>query len=239
MGILIDIILIAVVILSVWRGVKHGFVRSVMNIITFIAALLCGWYFTPYLASFYHEKFLLNKLSSDIYNAIDSLISSGIESINLPRLFADKPDAFLEIIERYGADIGSLEQYFNSLNGKTGNITADISTRIAEPVSTGLSGILAFFSIFLLVILILKLVSFILDLIFKLPVLNAFNRVAGFVLGSVCGLAYAWILAVIIIAALPYLGMLFPEVFSQNTQTGSVLLDFFGKLELSARFGFK
>jgi uncharacterized membrane protein required for colicin V production len=231
MGILIDIILIAIIALSIWSGVKRGFIRSVMNIITFISALLCGWYFYPRLAVVYNDKFLLSKFSTDIYNSINSIISSGVESINLSRLFADKPDAFLEITRRYSADINVLEKYFNTqVNAGANNITADISARIAEPVSTGLSKVLAFLTIFLGIVIILKIVTLMLDLVFKLPVLNAFNRVAGFILGSVSGLAYAWILSAVIVAALPFLSMMFPAVFSQNTGSSSVLLNFLTKI---------
>ncbi len=226
MGILIDIILIATVFLSIWSGVKRGFIRSLMNIITFFAALLCGWYFYPSLAAIYSSKYLLDKFTTDIYNSINSIISSGIESINLSRLFADKPDAFLDITRRYSVDINLLEEYFNTQVMKgSQDITADISTRIATPLATGVSEVLAFLTIFLGVILLLKIVTFILDLIFKLPVLNAFNRVAGFVLGSVCGLAYAWILSIVIAASLPFLSMIFPAVFTQNTRDSSIFLN--------------
>jgi uncharacterized membrane protein required for colicin V production len=231
MGILIDIILIAIVALSIWNGAKRGFVRSVMNMITFITAFLCGWYFYPPLAVIYNDNFLLGKISTDIYNAINSIISNGAESINLSRLFADKPDAFLEITKRYSADINTLEKYFNAqVNAGANNITADISARIAEPVATGLSKVLAFLTIFFGIVILLKIVTLILDLVFKLPVLNVFNHVAGFILGSVSGLAYAWILSVVIAAALPFLSMLFPAVFSQNTGSGSILLNLFTKI---------
>lgn len=231
MGILIDIFLIAIVALSILSGVRRGFVRSVMNIITFISALLCGWYFYPPLAVIYNDNFLLGKFSTDIYNAINSIISSGVGSINLSRLFADKPDAFLEITGRYSADINALEKYFNTqVNAGANNITADISARIAEPVSTGLSKVLAFLTIFIGIVIVLKIVTLILDLVFKLPVLNVFNRVAGFILGSVSGLAYAWILSVVIAAALPFLFMMFPAVFTQNTGGSSILLNLFTKI---------
>ncbi|MHB1153669.1 MAG: CvpA family protein [Eubacteriales bacterium] len=226
MGILIDIILIATVVLSIWSGVKRGFIRSLMNIITFSAALLCGWYFYPSLAVIYSSKYLLDKFTADIYNSINTIISSGIESIDLSRLFADKPDAFLDITRRYSVDINLLEEYFNTQVMKgSQDITADISTRIAAPVANGISEVLAFLTIFLGVVILLKIVTLILDLIFKLPVLNAFNRVAGFVLGSVCGLAYAWILSIVIAASLPFLSMIFPVIFTQNTRDSSIFLN--------------
>ncbi len=226
MGILIDLILIATIALSVWSGVKHGFIRSLMNLITFAAGLLCAWYFYPPLAVIYNRKFLLDKFTADIYNAINQIISSGIESINLSRLFADKPDAFLDITGRYNADIHKLEEYFNTLvNRGSGDITADISARIAEPVAAGLSEVLAFITIFFGIVLLLKAAAFILDLIFKLPVLNVFNRIAGFVLGSVCGIAYAYILSMVITASLPFLIMIFPGAFTQNTGESSVFLN--------------
>lgn len=226
MGILIDIILVVTVVLSVWSGVKRGFIRSVMNIITFAAALLCGWYFYPPLAVVYHNKFLLGKFTENIYNSINSIISAGIESIDLSRLFADKPEAFLEITRRYNIDIGILEKYFNEqLTKGSSDLTADVAARMAAPVANGLSQILAFLSVFFGVVILLKIVTLILDLIFKLPVLNAFNRISGFILGAVCGLAYAWIISAVLTSAMPFLIMIFPEVFTENTMTSSLFLN--------------
>lgn len=231
MGILIDFILIATFVLAVWSGTKRGFIRSLMNIITFVAALLCGWYFYPPVAAVYNNRFMLNKFTADVYNSIKYIISSGIESLDISRLFADKPDAFLDVIQRYNADFDIIENYYNKqvISGSE-DVLADISARIAEPTAAGISEILAFITIFLGVVILLKIVTLILDLIFKLPVLNAFNRIAGFILGSVCGLAYAWILSIVITAALPFLAVIFPAVFTQTTQDNSLILNFINNL---------
>lgn len=233
MGIIIDLLLAAVVIVSVWSGVKRGFVRSVMNLITFAAAFFCSWFFTPSLAAVFNERFLLDKITAGVSSSINPLISSGVESLSLSNLFAEKPEAFVGIINRYGADIGALQAYFNSLTGGADEVADKISARIAEPVSFGLSEVLAFVAIFFGVAIILKIAALILDAVFSLPVLNAFNRVAGFILGAVCGLAYVWVMGVALIAALPFLAMLFPEIFGRVAQEGSYLLNFIKNLNIS------
>lgn len=234
MGIVIDLILLITVIIAVISGARKGFVRSAMNIISLLCALISGWYFYPALGAKYYDNIFIKYFSDDVLNSIEDIVNAGIEKIDISTLFTEKPAPFLDILSRYGVDISGIENAYNALvNAGAQNVTETISTRIAEPVAAGLSNLLAFLTIFVGVIIILKIVTFILDLIFKLPVLNALNRAAGIVFGLICGGCYAYIFAAIIITAIPILITLFPDVFNDKTAASSVILSFLAKYNVS------
>ena len=51
----IDLFLILVVVLSVWAGLRKGFILGTLDLITWVGSLLAGFFFYRYVAS-YLEK---------------------------------------------------------------------------------------------------------------------------------------------------------------------------------------
>ncbi|MFA6947490.1 MAG: CvpA family protein [Eubacteriales bacterium] len=230
MSIFIDVFLAAVILLAIISGVTKGFVRSVMNILTFAAAFVCGWLFTAPLSEYYLNTVFMNRISGGVENAINSILSS---SISLDSLFSDKPEAFTSITDRYLTDFGSLSQYYGeAVSEGSKNLSSGVARYIAAPVAQMISNVLAFLTIFAGVVIVLKLTAFILDLIFRLPGLNALNRIGGFIFGGACGIMYAWIFAIVITAAAPALAALFPDTFSASVTENSLLLGIFSKYNL-------
>lgn len=230
MSIFIDVFLCIVILLAVISGVTKGFVRSVMNILTFAAAFVCGWLFTAPLSEYYLNTVFMSRVSETVESAINSILSPNI---SLDSLFADKPAAFTSITDRYFTDFGTLSQYYSdAVSEGSDSITSGIARYIASPVAQMISNVLAFITIFIGVVVVLKITAFILDLIFRLPGLNALNRIAGFVFGGVCGVMYAWIFAIIITSAAPALTALFPDTFTQSATENSLLLGIFTKYNL-------
>lgn len=222
MSLAIDIFLLCVIILPMIGGIRRGFVASVMGILTFAAALVCAWLFTPALSAYYLETVFMARVSKVVGDAIASLLSSGLD---LGSLFSDLPEAFTSLTDRFGADISRLSSYYTiQESGGASDVAGKVAGFIAQPVAEAVSDVLAFLTIFVGAVIILKVISLILDLIFKLPVLNALNRFAGFIFGAGCGYLYASIFAVILVASAPALTALLPEYFSAAAFDGSALL---------------
>ena len=227
MGIIIDIVLVAVLVLSVWSGYRRGLVRSVMGMLSFLTAALCGYSFYKPLSDFYNEKFMLSTISDKIYNSIRSIIVPGIESLDLYGLINEKPPVFFDIIDRFRGDMSSVEaMYYTQADRAEPDIIRNISSFVAQPTASGLSNILAFLTIFVAALIIMCILTALVDTIFKLPVLNTLNRLSGTVLGVVIGCGYVWLLCAVINASLPLLSSMLPAVFDENTYQTSLLLKF-------------
>nr|MBQ4319135.1 CvpA family protein [Clostridia bacterium] len=228
MSIIIDILLVAIIVIGVAVGVKKGFVRSVMNFVTFIASFICAWQFTPILAEYYCNSHIMSKVTGAVSDAISAIIGNGVSAVTLDDLIAEQPPAFSDIVNRYSASIEELERfYYNQTASGAEAIQHSVSEFIAGPVAETLAVVLAFLSIFLGVTVVLTLAAAILDLIFKLPVLNTLNRVLGCMIGAFCGLLYTWAAAIVLVAVIPSLTALYPEVFSESLFENSILLNVF------------
>jgi len=213
MSLLLDLLLVLIALLTVISGVRSGFVRSVMNLITFVCALYCAISFGGMLSDWLYHNWLYGLITANAQQAIEGIIDSGLEQLDLSLLFDNTPQAFLDLISRYSGSYEAVEGiYLENIARPTAEIIRKMAENLAGNTARLLSNALSFGGIFLAVTVVLKIVTWLLDLLFRLPVLNTLNRAAGLLLGLVCGCGYAWIGALILTAAIPALSALIPAL---------------------------
>lgn len=233
LSIVIDIFFIVIICLTVYSGISKGFVRTVMNFFTFVAALICGWQFSPILSEYYYENFFFKNITESAHEAITSIIGKGAVSLGLDTLFNEKPQALIDVAGRFNTEVDLLEErYYALLNNGVSDTVNAVAKFMAQSISEMLSDILAFLTIFLGVVILLKIVTLILDLIFKIPVLNFANRFFGALLGIFCGALYVWVFSIILTNLVPVLTAVFPESFTPAMIENSILLGWFNEYNL-------
>lgn len=186
MNFLLDVLFLAIVVLTVVRCTVRGFVRSIMHLVSLIAAFLSAYYFTPPVALWLEENFFAERIAGQVANAVEGMALRNGEWFNLSRLFADMPADFAALLQRYGADSAALGERFGGLETAGAQSTGELAASIARPVVSGLSNVTAFILLFVAAIFVCSLIGWLLDLIVKLPVLRTANRLLGFVLGVIC-----------------------------------------------------
>lgn len=238
MSLIVDLIFIAIILFCIISGVKKGFIRSVMNLVTFAAAFICAWQFTPYLADYYSERIFIPSITEKVSALITSIINNGSGTLGLDNLFADKPEAFIDITRRFGSDLPSLENYYGGQTAVDSfNLTEKISAFIATPVAKSISSVLAFITIFAGVTLLFIIATFVLDAIFKLPILSTLNRFLGLLLGLVCGALNVWVISLVIEALAGSLAAVYPDYFNVSIANNSVLFNIFREYNPIRMFG--
>ena len=73
----------------------------------------------------------------------------------------------------------------------------------------------------------LKLITFILDLICRLPVLATLNSLLGFVFGLANALIGAWVITNLAVGLTHALNAVKPDIFNQSVIDGSIIVKFF------------
>lgn len=216
MSIAIDIILVLFIVGGFISGRLKGFVVTVMNFVSFIVAAVGTYILYPIPADYMYSKLFLPQITSAIEGAV---LSEG-NGLSLSELFASKPNAFVEILNRYSTVV-DVEKFYNSGEGMT---VTDICEFMASPIARTISNVLSFLLVFLVLLILLKLVTKLLDKICKLPVLRTANKLLGMALGTLMGLSLAWVIASVIAALIPDVSAAYPEVFSPTTIEDSVVL---------------
>ena len=228
MPLVIDIFLLAVIALCAFGGLKRGFIRTLMGLVTFAAAGLGAWYFTPSFSLYLRSAYLEDKITDPVTQAIRALINPSLNSGDaLPQLFLDMPDAFASLLSRYGVTADKAQSSV-AISSSTDAATT-LANLLAQPAVKMISDALAFILLFIGIALILTIITFVLDLIFKLPVLNIVNRIGGLALGLLCGALYVWVITFVLAAVMPYLTQVMPDIFSSSTITDTFIAYWFSQ----------
>lgn len=229
MSVFADIVLLLIIVLSIIKCVRDGFVKSVLDIVSFIVALFCANAYAPALGSYLEKSFFLEKISDMVSGAIQTFGSGSAP--DLGTLFEEKPEAFVNVIERFQIDFSSVEAYFRKLTGETDmGALEKLSDHIAAPLASAISYVVAFLCIFLATSIVMGIVVWIIDRIFNLPVLRTANKLLGVILGVVLGVFSAWTAVVLFQILLPYLRMFSENWFGGDWESETILYQFFSSV---------
>lgn len=238
MSLIFDVVLIVICAMTIFMGAKRGFIKSVMHLGVNLVSLIASYAFYPKLAVYLKENYLQKWLTDTIAASIKSLSSQGAGentvTYNLSKLFADMPDPFLQILNRYHADIASLQGAYGDASEVAESTVDALASSISATVSDVLANVAAYAILFVGCMIALTLLTWILDLIFKLPVLRMANTALGLLFGVICAAVLAWLISVLAVSFIEAMASVRPETFHQSIIENSILLKFFSENNLLA-----
>lgn len=226
MSLVIDLLLLAIIVVSAAVGVKRGFIRTIMGFVTFVASLFGAWYFTKPVSDWLSEEFLSERITDPITQIIRQLLLPSLDhSEAVPKLFSDMPDALSSLLSRFGTAPTEAQ----SIAEGSADAAQELARYLAQPAVRAISDALAFILLFFGITLALSIITTVLNIIFKLPVLSALNRAGGLILGLVVGALYAWVISYVLTVSIPYLSQVLPEQFTPTTLSDTIIAGWFAK----------
>lgn len=197
---IIDILALTILVLCIVTGIRRGFVRSFLGLLSLVVSIVAGLLlyngFHAWFASSAVGVYLTEKITGVLNGIFGESLGASISSLNLP--------GFLQ----------------KSLDG-AGELTAEVASSAAEQLAALVVGVLAVVLLILLIRLAIKLIMSVLSGVMKLPVLRQFNSVLGGVFGGISGLFWVWIL----LSAAGFLVVLPAFSFLAGWIEGSVAMD--------------
>lgn len=235
MSIFFDLIIVAVIVISIINGWRNGLVKSVMSFASAILAFFAAVFFTPALGSFICDHFIEEPISAEIAETLSSLLATADEktSYTTSELFEDMPAPLTKILERYNVDKSEFIEKFKSDVPATDTLVHEMSDAIARPVAGTVSGAAAFIIIFVVVSVILKIVTIVIGAVFELPALKQLNEVFGLLFGVFGALFYAVVLSNAFVHLSSALAVFDPSMFSGDIIEKTYLVRLFSGFELS------
>lgn len=228
MSIAIDIILAIIIILPVILGIKRGFVKTVMGLVSVLIAICASYILTPYLSPLCRDKIVEPYMRTPVESQIESMLDASGETFDTESLenLSEIPDVVKNICDTFGIDIQDIKS-----NEEIDKQSPDqsISDHITELILSRTAYIIAFISVFIAAAIVLRIITIILCAICKMPILNSINRIAGAVFGFCFGGISAFVIAKLLILLLPTLVSVNPELFGGAAEQ-SVLLKLIGNL---------
>lgn len=238
MSLVFDLIILAVCGISIVLGAKRGFIKSVMGVCTLIAALCLAYAFTPVVSDSIRSTDAMKNVSESIGDTIKSLSHTDEGGYDLEKMFSDMPDAFRQILDRYNTDDSTLTETVVPEASAPESAVDMLADAIAEPVVRAISDVAAFLLIFVASVAALKLLTWLLDLLFQLPVLKTANTMLGLLVGVVIALFWAWVLCPLSVTLIRAMSSISPDLFNESVIENSVILSFFADNKIGDILGY-
>ena len=177
MGIILDIIIIAIFALNIFICYKKGLVKLAVGLIAVVAAII---------------------LALILYKPVSNLIIQNtgidkkIENIIIENFSADTSNGGET---KYVGVIDYLEKYANDAVTKTQN---EIVYETAGTMAVKITNVIVLLAIFIIVRAVLVLLTFVSDAITSLPLIKQCNEVGGVIYGIIKALLIVYILLAIV-----------------------------------------
>ena len=174
MGIVLDIILLAILILSIFLGYKKGLISVVFNLCAFLVAIIITWIlYTPVTNAIIQNT----EIDDNIRNVI---IEKGV----VENKEQEKNEKEENVVNKY------IQEYVTS---PITNTTNSVVEETAKIVSEKVVAIGVAILLFIVVRLGLILLKFIIEGIANLPIIKQFNKAGGTVYGAIRGVFIIYI----------------------------------------------
>ncbi len=229
MSLIIDIIMLLAAAAAIIRGASRGFLKSVMHFASLIIAIICVITFTQPLSQWFGEKFINTSIMQIAEDSLNSIVNAGTENFSIDKIFSDRPEALVSLSEKFSCNLDELSEYYSETlkSLSPGDAIKELSQKIVAATTSSIGNILAAIIIFIAVMLICKLVTYILDLIFCLPVLKQLNRFLGLLFGIVSALVTTWLIANAAVGLINAFSAIRSDIFNESVISNSFILNFF------------
>ncbi len=182
--IIADIVIVLVLAFFAWRGAKKGLILTLFGMLGLLVAVLGARFVST---TFYQP--VADIIEPGLHQKVESLEESilGGADFDIDLSLDDSVDALIDVLRDRGTFPGLVALLDTATEKEAIPESKDISA--TQALSTYLAQLAArvalFVLSFLLILLIWFLVSHILDIAFKLPILNAVNVAGGLILGLI------------------------------------------------------
>ncbi len=225
-----DIILIGIALFTLYSGWSKGFIKSVMGLVKGVVSAIAAYAYTPLLSTIFNDRWIRKPLTDGIFETLRSLaLDTETDLYNLDRLAIDLPDPLVSILERYNVSISDFTSGISGMEQVTEDVVYRCAASIAESTAALLSSALAFVVIFLGVFLVLSILTVLLDLIFRMPVLSTANKLFGIIFGAAEAFLLLSVVSVLLAALVTSLGSIEPDLFGADVIEHSVICRFFAE----------
>ena len=200
---IVDIVILAILGLSVLVGLYRGFISSVASMGGCILSLGLSFWLSPKLAEAIRNNPEILRTLASYTDAATKLGDSAMAGSSVTTLTETN---ITEIMNKVSlpAPLSTLLQ--NNLQNQVYGATADVGTYVSQTIVGAILNVICFIVCFLVLLLVIHFVINFLKVVFKFPVLKQLNSIAGGAFGLIRG----WLLCFVAFAVLPLVQTLLP-----------------------------
>lgn len=204
-GVIVDIIIIAILAINLIFGFKRGFIKTVYSFLHTLISLAVAWIFTKPLSAVLKDTQFYKDLITKLENSLKDYFSEKM-AVDITDISKEIPSDILSFLERFGRTPEQISEEYSKLAIEQSADTVENTVRyIITPACEVVLNVLSFIAIFLVCLAVLFIIAHILNLIAKAPVISGINSLLGGAAGLFVATVQIFILIMLFDAALPYI----------------------------------
>lgn len=200
MAYILDGILLLIVIVTVALGYHRGFIRSVVQLVGLIAAVVIASSLSASLSTLVYDSFVSEPLQNKVVEAVENA-GSGVASERLDSALESLPPFLVNAINQNDQASQTLDQLQNTVTDSATAMAKTLVTNVVRPLAIGLFRVVLFIILVILLLILVKLLTKLIKPLTKLPVI----RQADGLLGGAVGLLKAVLFVVIAVSVMQLL----------------------------------
>lgn len=231
MSIILDLIVLAIIIITVLISAKRGFVRTLIELVGFIAAVFISFTISTPLANTTYDKIIEPSIISTVTSAVDTAADNSAAAA-VDSFWNEMPGWIKGGIEKAGISKDSLG---GSITENIGNgvqsAVESASQNVIKPAVTSTLALIYQVISLIILLAIVKPLAKLINKLFSFSVIGTANRVLGGVVGVPKGIIYAVAFCLLITLAVSFTqnGFL---IFTGEAMEKSLFFSFVNSLRL-------
>ena len=217
---IVDIVIIAILGLSVLVGLYRGFISSVASMGGCLFSLGLSFWLSPKLAAWVQGNPEILKTLASYTDAATKIGDQTLASTSVTSL---TPNAIADILGKVSlpAPLNTLLQ--NNLENQVFGPTADVGSYVSQTIVGAILNVICFVLCFVVLLIVLHFILNFLKVVFKFPVLKQLNSIAG----GAFGLLRGALLCFVAFALLPLIQTVVPVTGINDLVAQSALAPLF------------
>lgn len=194
MGLILDLVFLAVILIAVILSSKKGFMLTLLELLGFLAAIVIATTVSEPICEFAYDKFIEPTVVEKTQGIIVDSVTEIPENLweNLPNLIKNNSE-FFGISE---------DSFLKTLSSETKNGAVDVSTtisrKIVRPSVVNLTSTITCFLLILILIPTFRFVAKAVNKLFTISLVGKVNKILGGILGIVKGVAICFIICIVL-----------------------------------------
>lgn len=217
---IVDIVIIAILGLSVLVGLYRGFISSVASMGGCLLSLGLSFWLSPKVAALIQSD---PEILKTLVSYTDAATKIGDQTLANTSVTSLSQNAIAEILNKVQlpAPLSTLLQ--SNLENKVFGTAADVGSYVSQTIVGAILNVICFILCFVVLLIVLHFVLNFLKVVFKFPVLKQLNSIAGGALGLLRGV----LLCFVAFALLPLIQTMVPVTGINELVTQSALAPLF------------
>lgn len=236
---ILDIIIALIIGLTIYFSVKNGLIKTAISACSFIVALLITVIFSSTLAETLKETSIAHSIQESTEQKIVDIITESSYSIeDLVKGSSDEFNTMLILAGMDNEDVAEIagDMILSSITTPSDSIAqtfaSNIAKQISEPIIDLIATLLAVIILFFGCQIVLWIVSLVLDLIAKLPIISTFNKGGGLIVGIILAFIRVCLFCFIVDVLIENSSFLGVDLISNLHPERTVLFNFFHNIDI-------